>query len=375
MGAQSLKVRGVRKAAGRILRAAPLHIAPLVLWRKLLPKADLGICYHMVADAPVRHLKHYRFLDPETFESDLNYLSGHFDFVTYEELARRRSSQIPKRGNSVILTFDDGFAECATVVAPLLRRRGLRCVFFVVTDLIDNQMLFRESAASLCIEAILQMPLGQVESILAALGRGALLQPRPSDSLSDPTATLPFGLAHLHPDLDRRLLPLLRWLLELPVSEEPVVHRLLARLGIDSRGYLQQAQPYLTRQQLRQLHADGFTIGAHSCSHRRLQDLPRADAEHEIVESCRVVRDITGQAKVPFAFPYFGGGLDRAWLAGVRAQHDFIGLFFDTEGVREDEPFVVQRVFGERFSGERNLDAILRRAWADPAAWRRRDPR
>jgi hypothetical protein len=251
----------------------------------------------------------------------------------------------------------------------------LRCVFFVVTDLIDNQVLFRESAASLCIESILQMPFDQVESIVTELGLAALLRPSPSDSASEPTAALPFGLADLTGNLDRRLLPLLRWLLQLPASEEPRVQGLLARLGVDSRGYLQKAQPYLTRQQLRQLHADGFTIGAHSCSHRRLQDLTRADAEHEIVESCRIVRDITGQPNVPFAFPYFGGGLDRAWLGGVRAQHEFIGLFFDTDGVREDEPFVVQRVFGERFSGERSLDAILRRAWADPAVWRRRAPR
>jgi peptidoglycan/xylan/chitin deacetylase (PgdA/CDA1 family) len=368
-------VRGARKAAGQILRAAPLHVAPLVLWRTLLPKTDLGICYHLVSDGPVRHLKHYRFLDTGTFEADLNYLRGHFEFVTYEELARRRSATSLKRRNSLILTFDDGFAECATVVAPLLRRRGLRCVFFVVTDLIDNQVLFRESAASLCIESIMQMPFDQVEAITTELGLGVLLRPGPSDSLSEPTATLPSGLAELDGNLDRRLLPLLRWLLQLPASEEPLLERLLTRLGIDSRGYLQKVQPYLTSQQLRQLHADGFTIGAHSRSHRRLQDLPRADAEREIVESCRIVRDITGQPNVPFAFPYFGGGLDRAWLAGIRAQHDFIGLFFDTDGVREDEPFVVQRVFGERFSGERSVDAILRRAWADPAAWRRRNPR
>jgi len=368
-------VRGVRKAAGQILHAAPLHVAPLALWRKLLPKKDFGVCYHMVADGPVRHLKHYRFLSTEAFESDLDYLQGRFEFVTYEELARRRASMTPQRRNSVILTFDDGFAECATVVAPLLRRRGLRCVFFVVTDLIDNQVLFRESAASLCIEAILRMPFEQVESVMAELGLGALLRLGSNDSLSEPTSTLPFGLADLDPNLDRRLLPLLRWLLQLPASEEPLVQRLLARLDIDSRGYLQETQPYLTTEQLRQLHADGFTIGAHSCSHRRLQDLSRADAEHEIVESCRIVRDITGQLNVPFAFPYFGGGLDRGWLAGLRAQHDFLGLFFDTDGVREDEPFVVQRVFGERFSREDSLDAILRRAWADPAAWRRRDPR
>jgi peptidoglycan/xylan/chitin deacetylase (PgdA/CDA1 family) len=259
-------------------------------------------------------------------------------------------------------------------VAPLLRRRGLRCVFFVITDLIDNRVLFRESAASLCIEAIMRIPFDQIESIVAELGLGALLRPIPGASLSEPTTTRPFGLADLDPNLDPRLLPLLRWLLQLPAGEESLAGRLLARLGIEPRNYLQQVKPYLTTEQIRQLHADGFTIGAHSCSHRRLQDLSRADAEHEIVESCRIVRDITGQHSVPFAFPYFGGGLDRAWLAGLREQHECIGLFFDTNGVCEDAPFVVQRVFGERFTRDRSLDAILRRAWADPAAWRRRAP-
>jgi peptidoglycan/xylan/chitin deacetylase (PgdA/CDA1 family) len=367
--------RRARRAAGQILRAAPLHVAPLALWRALLPRPDVGICYHMVSERPVRHLKHYRFLDPATFEADLDYLQSRFEVIGYEELTRRRTAMSVQRRDALILTFDDGFAECATVVAPLLRRRGLRCVFFVITDLIDNPRLFRESAAALCIEAILQLPFEQVEFIAAQFGLAALLRPGPGDSVRKPTVTLPFGLADLDPNLDRRLVPLLHWLVQLPAQEEPLLQRLLAQLGVDARGYLQTVQPYLTRAQLRQLHAEGFTIGAHSCSHRRLQHLPRSDAEHEIVESCRIVRDITGQERVPFAFPYFGGGLDRAWLAGLRRQHDFIGLFFDTDGVRADEPFVVQRVFGERFGRARSLDAILRRAWANPDAWRRRAPR
>jgi peptidoglycan/xylan/chitin deacetylase (PgdA/CDA1 family) len=363
--------RVMRRAARQMLRAAPLHVAPLRLWRALVPKAELGVCYHMVSDRALPHLKHYRFLDPRSFETDLDYLAARFELLTYEELARRRRSLMAHRSNALVLTFDDGFAECATMVAPLLRRRGLRCVFFVITDLIDNRVLFRESAASLCIEALLRMPFDSVESIMAGLGRKDLLRPSASDSWSAPTATLPFGLGDLAVNPDPRLLPLLRWLLQLPASEEGLVQELLARLGIDARRYLQEAQPYLTSEQLRQLHRDGFTIGAHSCSHRRLQDLPRHEAEREIVASCRIVRDITGAAEVPFAFPYFGAGLDRAWLAALREQHDFIGLLFDTQGVRADESFVVQRVFGERFGGDDNLDAILRRAWADPAAWRK----
>jgi hypothetical protein len=95
------RVRGVRRAAGRILRAAPLHVAPLVLWRKCRRRtwASATPWFQMV---PVQHLKHYRFLDTDTFEADLDYLSGHFEFVTYEELARRRSSMNLRRRHSLI---------------------------------------------------------------------------------------------------------------------------------------------------------------------------------------------------------------------------------------------------------------------------------
>ena len=87
------------------------------------------------------------------------------------------------------------------------------------------------------------------------------------------------------------------------------------------------------------------------------------DAEREIVNSCRVIQNITGQSSVPFAFPYFGGGIDRAWLARLREEHDVIGLFFDTQGLKRDEPFVVQRVFGERTEEIGSIARILRRAW------------
>jgi peptidoglycan/xylan/chitin deacetylase (PgdA/CDA1 family) len=361
-----------RSLAGsaRAIVGEVLHLAPVGLWRRLFSKAEIGLCYHIVSDQPPPHIKHYRVLNTAAFEADLAYLQSRFEFIAYDRLVERRKSANRIRDNSVILTFDDGFAECATVVAPLLRRHGVSGVFFVITDLIDNQAMFRESAASLCIDTLLELPFDEVKSILDDLDLGARLQPPPADASPDPTA-LPLEVADLGEDPDPRLTPLFRWLLHPPASDEGLVERLLARLGVEPQAYLRRARPYLTTEQIQRLQADGFTIGAHSCSHRRLQDLPPAEAEREIVESCRVIRDITGQSAVPFAFPYFGAGLDRAWLAQLRERHDVIGLFFDTDGLREDEPFVVQRIFGERFSRDRTMDAILRRAWARRPAWRR----
>ena len=357
------------RAVVRAAAAAAVRLAPIALWRRLAPQSALGVCYHLVADAAPPHVRHYSAPSPAAFAADLAYLQRTFGFISYAALAERRASADPARDNAVILTFDDGFAECATVIAPMLRRAGIPAVFFVITDLIDNTTLFRESEAALCVSAIVGLPAGQVDDLLRELDLAARLPEPPRPRWFEPMRT-PLAIAGLE-HADPRLRPLLHWLLTLGANDAALLRGLSARLGLDPQDYLRTARPYLTTPQLRQLHADGFTIGAHSRGHRWLQALPPAEAAAEIVESCRIVQGITGQSSTPFAFPYSGDGLDRAWLAELRRRHPCIGLFFDTDGVREDASFVVQRVFGERFGPDRTLDARFRRAWSRPAAWRR----
>lgn len=58
--------------------------------------------------------------------------------------------------------------------------------------------------------------------------------------------------------------------------------------------------------QVRQLRADGFEIGAHTCSHPDLATLNAADARREIAES-RIRLETVLQAPVPlFSYPYGG---------------------------------------------------------------------
>jgi peptidoglycan/xylan/chitin deacetylase (PgdA/CDA1 family) len=362
-------MKSLLKSAARETVSQALHLAPTAFWRRLFPKTAVGVCYHVVSDRPLAHVKHYRFLNRADFEADLRYLRSRFGFLSYAELAERRASSRTVRDNAAILTFDDGFAECFTEVTPVLGRLGLTGVFFLITDLIDNTVIFRESAASLCIEKIRARPVEQILAMVDALGLNERLKPPPRGP-SSAAVDAPLVMADLGETPDARLRPFLHWLLTLAADETALLDALCARLDVDPKGYVQRTQPYLTTDQIRQMHADGFTIGAHSRSHRLLQDLTRDEAEREIVESCRIVQGITGQASVPFAFPYSGAGLDRAWLRDLRRRHEVIGLFFDTDGLREDEPMVVQRVFGERLGRDRTMDAILRRAWSRRPAWR-----
>ncbi len=353
----------LRTAAGEILRFIPIGV-----WHTLFPKSAVGLCYHTVSDTFLPHIKHYPTLSAAAFERDLVYLQKTFRFTSYDELADRRAASNIAKDNPIVLTFDDGFSQCAEIVAPILLRRDIPCIFFVITDLIDNKVMFRESATSLCIDALLRLPDEQVLEIVRELELESHLRAVPKASLFKSPRT-PLDIAGLDGRSRPSLRPLLHWLLTVTPEEKDVLDRLCARLGINEQAYLQTVGPYLSSQQIRQLHSSGFTIGAHSRTHRLLQTLSEGDAESEIVKSCEIVRQITGQQSVPFAFPYFGKGIDRAWLAGIRRRHSDVGLFFDTDGLRNDAPFVVQRAFGERFTRDRTIDAILRRAWSRPQAW------
>ena len=109
-----------------------------------VPKSAVGLSYHIISDAEVGHVLHYPFLDTAAFEADLDYLQQTFGFIAYDELVKRRGSGGQVRDN------------CGLQFRRRLRRvrhRGraaasaarTECVFFVITDLIDNTVLFRET--------------------------------------------------------------------------------------------------------------------------------------------------------------------------------------------------------------------------------------
>jgi len=62
--------------------------------------------------------------------------------------------------------------------------------------------------------------------------------------------------------------------------------------------------PLMSMEQLRELVAGGFEIGAHSLSHRRLTGLSAEDLEREVGDCRRILEDGIGCAVPCFAYPY-----------------------------------------------------------------------
>ncbi|MBM3144314.1 MAG: hypothetical protein FJ010_04935 [Chloroflexi bacterium] len=293
-------------------------LIPLWLYPILMRRDSIGIFYHAVSDEPMEQARHlYPVVPVAQFEEALEYLQNRYQFVSYARIhaCRKEGKAFPAR--AVHLSFDDGFSECFSVVRPLLIERSIPCTFFLSTDWLDNCAMFYRNKISLCIERL-------------------RLDPASVSSLEGLTSDIS------RPDA------VIQWLKELRLPDEDIINDACRLLDVDWERFLAEYKPYLTIAQIRQMHAEGFTIGAHTKTHRKLMDLSDAEIEEEIVESCRAIQEITGQEIVPFSFPHSAFGIDRGLLFSIFVRYPFVGLLFDTRGVRKDESFIVNRVWAER---------------------------
>ena len=294
---------------------------PAGLYPRLVQRDWVAVFYHAVSDAPMPHVRNLYPIVPEAdFEAALRYLKENYTFITYEQLYDHifNGAALPPR--AVHLSFDDGYAECFSVVRPLLKKYEVPCTFFLVTDLLDNQRIFYRNKQSLCMERL------RAPDFDPAVLHGLASRFQVPAALSEFTA----------------------WFTRLRLPDEAVIDAVCEALGVDWQAFLAERHPYLTREQVRQMQAEGFTIGAHTVTHRKLMDLSPDEIQTEIAASCQIVGEITGQEVVPFSFPHSAWGLDRAHLAEIRARHPFIGLMFDTKGLRQDVPFIANRIWAER---------------------------
>ncbi len=325
----------VRKLGYGILSALPL-----ALWEWMMPRDVVGLNYHVVSDNHLPHVRQlFAYKSVAAFRNDLAFLKANYHVVGYSELHEHRLQGKSLPTGSVAITFDDGFAECFSIVRPLLLEFQLPCHFFINSNFIDNRAMFYRNKVSLAIDRLRGMDDPQAQAALTTLSARLGLKLTSIDDAS-------------------------RWAKGLTQDDEPMVDESCALLGVGVEGYLALKQPYLTREQIVQLVADGFTIGAHTRSHRRLKGLKDSQVvTREIVDSCDDVRQWTGQKIVPFAFPFLGS-LDRDLLARIRDQHDFVGLLFDTWGMRTDPKFIVNRIGcdapPDRTSGGSNLPWLMR---------------
>lgn len=217
---------------------------------------------------------------PPLFEAMLRWLQSQYTLLPLPEaLALLAQRRLPPAAAAV--TFDDGYRDNLEVAAPLLQRHGVPATFFITTDFLDGGLMWNDRV----IEGVRSATAPAL--VLPALG----------------VERLPLGDAGQRRAAVVQLLDRLKYL---PYGER--------RQAVDA--VVQACRPaevpalMMDRTQVRRLHALGFDIGAHTCSHPILTQLPDDEAEREI-RAGREVLQATLDTEVPlFAYPNGREGLD-----------------------------------------------------------------
>jgi peptidoglycan/xylan/chitin deacetylase (PgdA/CDA1 family) len=249
--------------------------------------------YHYVRDSAATAHPRIRALAPDLFEQQLEWLQSHYNVIGVPELEAALDGRARLPARAALLTFDDGFVDHYETVFPALRRRGLSGVFFL--------------SQSACGPERRLLGVHKTHFLLATLGaeafgRAVLAECELSHGYQKSSRNV-LGLDTWEEADDRAIKQLLNY--ELPAAEaDRVLETLFARHVGDASVFAREL--YLDERMVHAMAAGGMVFGYHTRSHRMLSRLEPQQQDEELREGVGWIRRLTGQATVPFCYPWGG---------------------------------------------------------------------
>ena len=99
------------------------------------------ILYHSTCDNENNFIKGINiWISDRYFEKHLKYLAKHYRIISLNNLVRNlKNNEVP--ANSIVITFDDGFADNFTFAFSLLKKYKMKATIFLSTDCVEKKKL------------------------------------------------------------------------------------------------------------------------------------------------------------------------------------------------------------------------------------------
>jgi peptidoglycan/xylan/chitin deacetylase (PgdA/CDA1 family) len=229
----------------------------------------------------------------------------------------KASGPLPK--SCFLLTFDDGLKEIYDIIAPILLRKGVPAVIFLNTAFIDNLDMAYDHKLSIIIERFLGSSPLKISLVSDILGKK---------------------------DLDYS--ECVRNLKSLRYIDRSLIEKIGMALDIDFDAYLRNHPPYLSKDQILRLLAEGFYLGSHSIDHPLYRDIPLEEQLRQTTESIYYLKSLFGLNYSLFAFPHTDGGVSSIFFERLMLAKT-ADITFGTSGLLDDSlPNHIQRMSFEK---------------------------
>ncbi len=219
---------------------------------------------------------------PENFDDQLKWIRKNFHLLSIDEfvayLSKRKN--LPKR--SVVLTFDDGYADNLLEALPVLKSNDAQALFYISTGNLNTSDEFWWDE----MERHLLLPKKLPNSLQLNIGGSEIVFP--TQTASDFKNTYD------------KLLPLLRTMI--PETRKNTVSQIFEWAG---RIPPRSSHRSRTFDEIKLMSkSTSAVIGAHTQSHQSLAALSKDLQMKEILQSKEILEGLTGKNIVHFSYPF-----------------------------------------------------------------------
>ena len=264
--------------------------------------------YHAVSDQKLPHLEYLMKLrDTAAFKSDLDFLQKNFVPVSAEDLMEVIKGERMLSRPAFHLSFDDGLKEMATIVAPVLKERGIPATFFINTGFIGNREIFYRYKASLLSGKLKNVPENARKQTMEKLDECGIIKG----------------------NLKKRLL-------SVTYSERIVLDKIAELMEFDFREYAAEHNIYLDEDDIRDLIRQGFSVGAHSIDHPEYRKIPMEEQVRQTLRSLEYMIERFQVTPSLFSFPFSDDEVTSAFFAKMHKPEGIADLSFGMSGLKND---------------------------------------
>jgi peptidoglycan/xylan/chitin deacetylase (PgdA/CDA1 family) len=244
----------------------------------------LALCYHRVLPTPPSadagsvnafHVQRNILLGLDDFLAQLDALLDRYEVLDAATFVRRLDAGQKGARPSVMLTFDDGYADFAEFIVPALEARGLPCVLFASMAPIQSGFVTPSDR----VYAALTHDARAANPVLSGLQRESWV-----------SGDRKHELLTVGPEAQDRIIAKLE--AEVGVAEPPIVPR------------------HMSEEQLRRL-PDSVVIGAHGMFHHEFASLPKQRLQDELKATLQWVRCLRPHQSLGNWLAYPNGKSDR----------------------------------------------------------------